>query len=139
VGKPETRAEKRIDAALDRWRDRLLLRRWDMTIRLTDQKPKKNGDVIAGEMDAKPRYKTMLVMVSRPWLESAKAADIEDTACHEVVHAVLAPLQDVAKAMLKRLSREERRGFEEWLDKENESVTTHFEHILRREARWPKR
>lgn len=137
-GKPETQAEKLVDTASDRWRDRLWLKQWDMTIRFVDRKPK-GGKMAAGAMEATPRYKTLLIEINSEWLKDAKASKVEDTVCHEMVHAVLTPLQDVAKAMLRRLPRAERKGFGEWLDKENESVATHLEQVLRREAKWPRK
>ncbi len=140
MGKLETKAEKRLGAAVDRWRDRFWLKQHDVTIRFVDTKIKKGAmSTIAAEMDATPRYKEMRMVVHKGWLEEAKPSEIEDVVCHEIVHAVLAPLKDVAAAMLKKLPKEARLGFCEWLDKENEAVTTHLEHIFRREARWPKR
>ena len=139
MGEPETKAEVRLDAASARWRARLWLNQHDVKIRFADLKIKKGAaSTIAAEMDASPRYKEMVITVRKEWLEQAQPSDIDDVVCHEMLHAVLAPLHDVAKAMLKRLQPGERAGFTEFLNKENEAVTTHLEHILRREARWPK-
>ena len=138
MGKPETKAEKLVDAAVDRWRDRLWLKQWDTTIRFVERKPK-NGDITAAGMKATPRYRNLRMEINGKWLEGATRGEIEDTVCHEMVHVVLAPLKDVAEAMLRGLSRGERKGFRDWLDKENEAVTTHLEQILRREAKWPLR
>ena len=137
--KPLAKAEKRIDAAVDRWRDRLWLKQWDATIRFSEGKVRGSAADIAAAMDAVPRYKTMLMTVNSEWLEKASPRAIEDVTCHEIVHAVLSPLKDVAEAMLKALPKADRKGFDNWLQKENEAVTTHLEHIFRREARWPKR
>ncbi len=139
MGKYETKAEERLDAATTRWRARLWLNQYDLKIRFSDQKRRKGAtEGVAAAMEATPRYKEMVIIVRKEWLEEAKPSEIEDVVCHEILHAVLAPLHDVAKAMLKRLQPGERAGFTEFLNKENEAVTTHLEHILRREARWPK-
>ena len=142
MGKPETKAEKLLDAATTRWRDRLWMKQHDLTVRFADGKLTKNVNVsgiAAAEMDATPRYKEMTITVSKEWLEGSNPSEIDDVVCHEMVHAVLGPLKDVASAMLKALPPSQRKGFYQFLDKENEAVTTHLEHILRREARWPKR
>ena len=134
--KPLSKAAQRFDAALDRWRDRLWLKQWDVSVKLKDQKLPGGA---AAEIVARPPYKDIYIMVDNVWLEGANPNEIEDVVCHEMVHAVLSPLKDVAAGMAKKMPAQQRSAFVLWLDKENEAVTTHLEQILRREARWPKR
>jgi len=94
---------------------------------------------MAAASSSNPMYKEYTIFARDTWLKKAKKRDLDEYACHEVVHCVTSPLFDLIKTIVDDLPETKAKVYREWAKRENEEITTHLTDILVNEAKtWRK-
>lgn len=79
----------------------------------------------AASIACSPDYLFHHVDVRASWLKTASKDDVDETACHELIHAVLSPLDSCTYKIMDAIpNKQKREAFMDWYKKEQEQVTT---------------
>ena len=129
----------RLARACKRWQKTLWIGDWDGTFevieglaeKITSDRDSATEWTSAYSVATQVPYKSFLVKADREILADATEEELDEHACHEMVHVVLEPMKDVAESLLKNLPASKRSGYVDWLARENEGVTEHLTKVLR--------
>jgi hypothetical protein len=95
--KPKPVTKKYIDACLTRWRDRLHLNDWQLQVKYIEVQPPDCPDR-AMAVEREPPYRLATVEIY-PHVFELLRDSVDQTACHEMGHLIVAPIQDEAMLM----------------------------------------
>ena len=133
---------KRFHRACVKWLYLLGLGRYELLTRLEDL----NIDLIdensderrSAKMESQARYRSIKIIGDEKVIGSLDDEDLDETACHEVVHATMAPLVEFLDRVLDELPAKKQNTFIAWRNREVEEVTTHLTTTVRGLHKAPK-
>ena len=133
---------KRFHRACVKWLYLLGLGRYELLTRLEDL----NKDLIdensderrSAKMESQARYRSIRIIGDEKVIGNLNDEDLDETACHEVVHATMAPLVEFLDRVLDELPTKKQDTFIAWRNREVEEVTTHLTTTVRGLHRAPK-
>ena len=129
-------ALRRWRKACEKWVSRLGLSDYARTYEiLVEQPPDHQNSTTHGSWVAKcetnTRYKWLKAAALLEYAVEIDDAGLDETACHEIVHAVLDPIDTVTCEVIDALPKDAQQGFEAYRAAALERTTTHIEHVLR--------
>jgi len=137
MGKKNQR--KRFFNACLKWLYLLGLRRYELVTSLGDLKQDESSDWRdAATVETKARYRSIKVTGDEEVIGAMDDVSLDETACHEMVHAVLAPLEELTEEVIAQLPAGKRDPYYAWKQRELEEVTTHIETVVRDLHKSPK-
>ena len=92
----------------------------------------------SAKMESQIRYRTIKITGDEKIISGMNDYDLDETACHEVLHAVMAPLVEFLDRVLDELPAKKQDTFIAWRNREVEEVTTHLTTAVRGLHRAPK-
>lgn len=92
----------------------------------------------AARVETRARYRSIRVTGDKKTISELDDDTLDETACHEMVHAVLAPLDEFIDEIIDELPASKRDTYNSWRNRELEEVTTHLEVVVRGLYRAPK-
>ena len=92
----------------------------------------------AAKMESQARYRSIKIIGDEKVIDNLDDEDLDETACHEVVHGVMAPLVEFLDLVLDELPAKKQDTFIAWRNREVEEVTTHLTTTVRGLHRAPK-
>ncbi len=92
----------------------------------------------SAKMESQARYRSMRIIGDEKAINEMDDEDLDETACHEVVHATMAPLVEFLDRVLDELPAKKQDTFIAWRNREVEEVTTHLTTTVRGLHRAPK-
>jgi len=113
----------------------LLTRLEDLNRDLTD---KNSDERRVAKMESQARYRAIRIIGDEKVIGNLDDEDLDETACHEVVHATMAPLVEFLDRVLDELPAKKQDTFIAWRNREVEEVTTHLTTTVRGLHRAPK-
>jgi hypothetical protein len=133
------RLSPRLSRACKRWQKTLWIGDWDGTFEvieglakeITSTRDSATEWTSAYTVAIKVPYKSFLVKADREIVAEATDEELDEHACHEMIHVVLEPMKDVTESLLTQLPASRRAGYVDWLSRENEGVTEHLTKVLR--------
>ena len=140
MGKKNQR--QRFHRACVKWLYLLGLGRYELFTRLENL----NKDLIdensderrSAKMKSQARYRSIKIIGDEEVIGNLDDEDLDETACHEVVHATMAPLVEFLDRVLEELPAKKQDTFIAWRNREVEEVTTHLTTTVRGLHRAPK-
>ena len=125
-----------------KWLYLLELGRYELLTRLEDLNKdlidKNSDERRAAKMESQARYRSIRIIGDEKVIGNLDDEDLDETACHEVVHAVMAPLVEFLDRVLDELPANRQNTFIAWRNREVEEVTTHLTTTVRGLHRAPK-
>lgn len=92
----------------------------------------------SAKVETRARYRSIRVTGDKKTISEMSDADLDETACHEIIHAVLAPLVELLDLIIDELPSHKRNTFVAWRNRESEEVTTHLTVTVRSLHKAPK-
>ncbi len=132
---------KRFHRACVKWLYLLGLGRYELFTLLDNlnEETDKNSDWHASaKMESQARYRSIKIIGDEKVISKMNDEDLDETACHEVVHATMAPLVEFLDRVLDELPAKKQDTFIAWRNREVEEVTTHLTTTVRGLHRAPK-
>ena len=132
---------KRWHRACVKWLYLLGLGRYELFTLLDNlnEEAHKNSDWFASaKMESQARYRTIKIIGDEEVIGGMDDEALDETACHEVVHATMAPLVEFLDRVLDELPAKKQDTFIAWRNREVEEVTTHLTTTVRGLHRAPK-
>ena len=129
-------ALRRWRKACERWVSRLGLSDYTRTYEILVEAPLEHqnsnrpGSWVA-KCETNTRYKWLKAAALLEYTAEVDDDGLDETACHEIVHAVLDPIDAVTCEVIDALPEGARQGFDAYRAATLERTTTHIEHVLR--------
>jgi hypothetical protein len=114
---PRKPSKRHVRALVAAWQIRLGLTGWTVRVEFGPDAEEAEASCLA-----QPEYRTAVLTFD---LTKLRAADVERTVAHELIHCLVWPLANAANALAKG-----DRAAEEWVRTEEEALTTALEHLL---------
>lgn len=129
-------ALKRWKQACERWVNRLGLKDYSRTYKIecegiTGLDNAAVPGVVAACCETNTRYKWFKATATLEFMRETDDDELDETACHEIVHAVIDPIDAVTREVIDALPKGARQGFDAYRAAALERTTTHIEHVLR--------
>lgn len=129
--------------AIDKWVYLLWLGDHERTYQLTDEKLPAETDgasqfLTAARCENEPRYKKVYFSINKWHLDSTNDNDLDETACHEVIHQIIGPLNDVAYEVINSMPKSKQEGWHKYRIYQMEFVTSHLTNVIRQLYKSPK-
>ncbi len=124
-----------------KWLLLLGLRSHELTTDLDELNPDVNENSSwrdAATVETRSRYRTIRVTGDKKTISDMNDDVLDEIACHEIVHAVLAPLNELFTEVINQLPVGKRDTYDSWRSRELEEVTTHLEVTVRHLYKAPK-
>lgn len=128
-----SRAQKKFRSLCGKWKERLWLGHWYVDfdyVDAVDQSDSPEGWESTASVKARSAYRNAQIQISASVAKDMSEANLNRTACHEMVHVALSPLTDVFQEVLRSLPLKQREAFDSWRWKESEAVTEHLTSVL---------
>lgn len=141
---PEARSG-RMDTDLCRWRDacvkwvRLLwVGNYEVTYQILDdpvsEKREIDDDgefVTVATASVRPEYFRALLSIKRSRMRDCTDEELDENACHEVLHIAMAPFADAFYDLIEAMPKAKREGWRARRAYEHERVTSHLTTVVR--------
>lgn len=134
-------ARRRWKKAIRKWQHALLLD--GFAVNLVYEKPSpadsnatlpsENWSVI-GRTEVKPMYLDSRITVDPDFIKEATDAEIDEKACHELVHVLLGRVDNFVNEMFGALPPSKHQGFVAWWHEVHEFTTTHIQRVAAAKA-----
>ena len=119
---------RRFFLACEKWLILLGLGNWELTTRLVDLDQDVGKDWrAAATVDTRPEYHSIIITGDEKVISNLDDVQLEETACHEVIHAVLAQMDELTKEIIEQLPKGKREVYASWHRRELEEVATRLE------------
>lgn len=127
-----TKVMKKWINLCNKWINLLWLKDHEVRYKFLGEKSSSDTGNWAGvaEVEIQPRYRTALISAYKDVLNELSDGGMEDSACHEVVHILLAPLNEFVTEILDELPKSKRDGWDAYRDFVNERVTQHVTDVV---------
>ena len=129
---------RRWNAAVGKWKRVLWLTHWRIDTSIQDRQdatpnvsaatPASFGTI--AQADTISCYRQSEIKLTRGSIASKNPKEMNESACHEVLHVVVAPYDAMVQEMLMALPQEKREGFEKWHDQAKEELVTHLQNVF---------
>ncbi len=132
---------QRFHRACVKWLYLLGLGKYELLTRLDNlnEGANENSDERrTAKMESQARYRAIRIIGDEKVIGSLEDEDLDETACHEVVHATMAPLVEFLDRVLDELPAKKQDTFIAWRNREVEEVTTHLTTTVRGLHRSPR-
>ena len=129
-------ALRRWNRACERWVSRLgfrdYTRHYEIELgELENSNGSANSGAVAAICVTNTRYKWLRATAAFDFVCNADDDDLDETACHEIIHAALDPIDAVTCEVIDSLPRGARAGFEAYRAAALERTTTHLTNVIR--------
>ncbi len=129
------REERRWRGAVSRARKRLWLEQHDVASNVVDEMtndhPGKSDEFESiAKTTSISHYMMANLAAKRSAVESKSDAELDELACHEMLHVVLSPITDFVETFLDDFPAEKKKVLEKWWDRTNERVTEHLTRVI---------
>lgn len=114
--------QAQLDKLIATWIDSLLLNNWDIDSSFNpDETWDKDGSLVRVPGSHKA---TLLISTT------VKEDDIPEAVLHELIHAITAPVRDLADQWMDKLTEDDRKLFERQMSDAEEQVVEHLTSVL---------
>ena len=130
----EKRALKKFNAACVKWRRILWLGDFELTTVFADLNKKRDEDSVYGtqaQNETEIKYGLITITGDESQIPMMDDESLDGTACHELLHTVLAPLGDLLHQIIEELPSSKQGPYYNWKSREIETVTTHLTRVVR--------
>ncbi len=130
----QKQALKKFNAACIKWRRLLWLGEFTLFVELEDLNKKRDDNSSYGtQAQNETEIKYDLITIKGDINQIPKMDDdsIDSTACHELIHTVLAPVNDLLNQVINELPNSTQDPYYDWKSREVEAVTTRLTHVIR--------
>ena len=133
--------QKRFYAACYKWLRLLWMGDFDLVVSLADLNNDADADSnyrTNAEVEIQTRYKLITVVGDRAQITKMGDEELDDIACHEIVHAVVAPVGELLSTVIDELPAGKRSVYYDWKKRETETVTTHITNVMQNLHKAPR-
>ena len=91
---------------------------------------KASNFIICSTVDTSPEYRYAIIEVHENSFDGASNKDIDNKACHEVIHILMAPYASISWKLLQEIPSQERKVYKKWRKSEEEEFTSRLAGII---------
>ncbi len=122
---------KRFFEACLKWLELLGLAKWELTTRLRDIDQDAGTDWRnSASVETRPENHSIIVTGDEKTISGLSDSKLDETAGHEIMHAVLAQMDELTKDMIDQLPARKRKAYDDWRSRELEEVATRIEAVV---------
>ncbi|KKN08407.1 hypothetical protein LCGC14_1057050 [marine sediment metagenome] len=91
---------------------------------------KSSNFIICSTVDTSTEYRYAIIEVHENSFDDASNKNIDNKACHEVMHVLMAPYANISWKLLQELPSQERKVYKKWRKSEEEEFTSRLADII---------
>ncbi len=137
----QKKALKKFNAACVKWRRLLWLGDFNLDVSLADLNPesdKNSAYRTHADSEIQTPYRLITIRGDTDQISNMSDSCVDDVARHELIHAVVAPLNELLNQIIEELPANKRGPYYDWKRREIEAVTTHLTDVTYVLHRAPK-
>ena len=122
-----------------KWLKLLHIGDWELRVSVGDVEQSLGENFcVQAENTGQARYMQVVITGDFATIQGMSDDDLDDLACHEVMHSVIGPVAELLDEVITALPAEQRQTYNDWRNREVEGVTSHLTGVVQARHRAPR-